>query len=81
MKKNDKFMIHSEIPGIVKERVINDKVWQIISFFENGVEKFDVVYFDQLNVDEMKKELISSKKNFKTFESIEEALKFLKELV
>lgn len=73
-------MANIKIPRIIKETVINDKIWQIISFLEDGTEKFDVVYFNKSDAEEMAKELISSKKRVETFKDIEEAIKFLEEL-
>ncbi|KKS39531.1 hypothetical protein A3H03_02820 [Candidatus Kuenenbacteria bacterium RIFCSPLOWO2_12_FULL_42_13] len=73
-------MVDSKIPRIIEERSINDKIWQVISFFVDSIEKFDVVCFDKSNTNEVVDKLISSKKRIKTFGYREEALKFIKEL-
>lgn len=70
-------MIDSKIPRIVKEKIVGDKVWQIILFSEDGKEKFDVVYFNKSDANEMANEVISSKKTTKAFEDLKEAVKFL----
>jgi len=74
-------MTNSKLPRIVKERVINNKVWQIISFLDDSKENFDVVFFDKSNAEKMVEEIISSKKIIKTYDNLEEALKFLEEQV
>ena len=64
-----------------KEKIINDKVWQIIViYFEDGVKEFDVVSFNKSDAEEMAKEPISRKKRVDTFNNEKEAVEFLERL-
>lgn len=65
---------------IIKEKLIGDKVWQIISYYEDELRKFDVVYYYKSDADIMAKELISSKKIVKTFKDNKKADEFLEKL-
>jgi hypothetical protein len=73
-------MTYHGIAKMVKQRIVNDRVWQIIAYNENDTEKFDVVYFNKSDADKMATELISSKETIETFEDMEKATKFLNEV-
>ena len=67
--------------SIVKTITIGDKIWEIISYSEDNLKKFDVVCYSKFDADKMAKELISGKERVKTFEDIKEAIKFLQGLI
>lgn len=53
------------------------KIWEIISYFFNSVEKFDIVCYNKADIMDISKELISSKKKIKTCNDKEEAIRYL----
>ena len=79
MKKKKIMAIFRKI-SIVKKITVGDKIWEIISYLEDNLKKFDVVCYSKFDADKMAKELISSKETVKTFEDIKEAIKFLEGL-
>jgi len=80
MKKKKIMAIFRKI-SIVKKITVGDKIWEIISYLEDNLKKFDVVCYSKFDADEIAKELISSKKRIKTFNNIGGAMKFLEKLI
>ena len=78
--KKEKIMAIFREICIVEKITIGDKIWEIISYLEDNLKKFDVVCYSKFDTDKIAKELISSKERVKTFEDIKEAKKFLERL-
>ena len=66
------------IKPLVIQKMIGDKIFEIIPYTENNRIKFDVVYYNEVDINEIKKEAISRKKRVGTFDKIKEAVDFLK---